>query len=147
MNAEQRHHIIEELKTSYAMELGDGAELPRHSIDLDRRARRGNQEVARAISRRSRPRANARQTHQSAGGARPGSLESDRTQQMLQAAEDSTDVLRLFAGDPGGESAIQHTKKSSASRTMSISVTQEMAIDLLSDEQEHRRQFVGFLSE
>ena len=35
MNAEQRHHIIEELKTSYAMELETVQNYLANSIDLD----------------------------------------------------------------------------------------------------------------
>ena len=65
---------------------------------------------------------------------------------MLQPPSDSTDVMAVIQG-------VIRAKEASISQYQKIInltdgldyVTQDMVIDLLSDEQEHRRLFLGFL--
>ena len=81
-------------------------------------------------------------------GRVPGSLDLERHQEMLQPPEDSTDVISVIRGVISAEeSAISQYEKIIGMTDGVDFVTQDMVIEILSDEQEHRRQFVGFLTE
>ena len=82
------------------------------------------------------------------GGRLPGSLELPRNQNLLQPPPDNSDVMAVVRG------AISVTEASIGQYQKIINltegldyVTQDMVIDLLSDEREHRRLFVGFLTQ
>ena len=82
------------------------------------------------------------------GGTVPGSLELVREQSYLQPPKDTTDVVSVIKGViQAEESAIAQYKKIIKMADGEDYPTQDLAIELLADEEEHRREFVGFLKE
>lgn len=82
------------------------------------------------------------------GGRVPGSQKLQWTQAMLQPPSDTTDVIAVIKGVIAAEeSAIAGYQKIIEACDGFDYVTQDLAIDLMADEQEHRREFLGFLKE
>jgi len=141
--------IVVELKKSYAIELETIQNYLANSIDLDGADAEGvkkslEEEIALKLkhSRRLAKRIKV------LGGRVPGSLELPRDQNLLQPPLDSTDVMAVIQG-------VIQTKESAIGQYQKIInltdgldyVTQDLVIDLLSDEQDHRRLFLGFLAQ
>jgi bacterioferritin len=82
------------------------------------------------------------------GGLVPGSFKLERNQASLQPPSDTTDVISVIKGViEAEEGAIaQYTKIIKMCDGVDY-VTQDMVIELLGDEERHRREFVGFLKE
>lgn len=82
------------------------------------------------------------------GGQVPGSFELERNQKTLQPLADTTDIVGVIKGVIDAEEAAiaQYNKIIKISDGVDY-VTQDMAITLLSGEEDHRREFVGFLKE
>ena len=82
------------------------------------------------------------------GGRVPGSLELERNQNFLQPPADSTDLITIIKGViQAEEGAIAQYEKIIGLCDQVDFVTQDLVIGILGDEQEHRRTFVGFLTE
>jgi bacterioferritin len=82
------------------------------------------------------------------GGIVPGSKELKWSQTSLQPREDTTDVKGVIRGVIKAEEDAINGYKRIVELTDGIDfVTQDLAIALLGDEEEHRREFVGFLKE
>lgn len=82
------------------------------------------------------------------GGTVPGSLSLNWTQQVMQPREDTTDVAAIIRGViKAEEDAIAGYEKIIKACEGVDYVTQDLAIELLGDEQEHRRQFMAYLRE
>lgn len=82
------------------------------------------------------------------GGIVPGSQSLDWNQSSLQPPKDTTDVATVIRGViEAEESAIGMYEDIIQACEGRDYVTQDMAITILADEQEHRREFVGFLKE
>ncbi len=82
------------------------------------------------------------------GGMVPGSLSLTRNQNLLQPTEDTTDIIHVIKGVIAAEeSAIRQYNSIIQMCDGRDYVTQDMAIGLLSGEEEHRREFIGFLKE
>lgn len=82
------------------------------------------------------------------GGLVPGSFDLRWTQRGLQPNPDTTDVVSVIRGVIEAEdSAIVGYERLVRACEGVDPVTQDLAITLLADEQEHRREFVGFLKE
>jgi len=82
------------------------------------------------------------------GGQVPGSLALSWEQKMLQPPKDTTDLVKVIKGVIAAEeSAIAMYEKIIKACDGKDYVTQDMAITILADEQEHRQEFVGFLKE
>jgi bacterioferritin len=81
-------------------------------------------------------------------GVVPGSLDFDAEQSFLQPPDEQVDVVHVIKGVIEAESgAIEHYSRV-IERTDGIDpVTQDMVIDILHDEQGHKRLFEGFLRE
>jgi bacterioferritin len=82
------------------------------------------------------------------GGVVPGSMEINRNQSFLQPPSDSTDVVAVIKG------VIRAEEEAIAQYNSIIDLcegedyaTQELAIQILANEEEHRREFAGFLKE
>jgi bacterioferritin len=140
--------IIVELKRSYAIELETLQNYLANSIDLEGTDAEGvrkslEEEVALKLkhARRLAKRINA------LGARLPGSLELPRDQQVLQPPLDGADVMAVINGVISATEASisQYQKILSLSEGFDF-VTQDLVIDLLSDEREHRRMFLGFLT-
>ncbi len=82
------------------------------------------------------------------GGSVPGSLDLAWAQKKMQPPKESTDVVTVIKGVIAAEEdAIAHYEAIIKACDGVDYVTQDMAITILADEQEHRREFVGFLKE
>lgn len=81
------------------------------------------------------------------GGRAQGSMELKMTQKAMQPSDDLTDVVRVIKGVIVAEDdAIKgYEKLIEVSGDGVDPVTEDLAIQIMGDEQEHRREFVGFL--
>jgi bacterioferritin len=71
-----------------------------------------------------------------------------RDQNLLQPPMDNTDVMAVIRGVIGMKEAAIGQYQKIINLTDGLDyVTQDLVIDLLSDEQEHRRLFLGFLAQ
>jgi bacterioferritin len=81
-------------------------------------------------------------------GVVPGSLEFTAEQSFLQPPAEQTDVVHLIRGVIEAETgAIEHYNRIIEVTDGVDWVTQDMVIDILHDEEGHRRLFEGFLRE
>ena len=125
--ADKRDEIIELLKTAYWMEL--------ETLEEDIQEELGHaQQFANRIKELY--------------GVVPGSLEFRAEQSYLQPPEEQTDVVHVIRGVIDAENgAIEHYNKVIEACDGADWVTQDMVIDILRDEEGHRRLFEGFLRE
>ena len=78
----------------------------------------------------------------------PGSMDFKASQDKLQPPEDQIDIVHVIKGVIDAEDgAIQHYTRVVEETEDVDPVTQDMVIDVLHDEQGHRRLFEGFLRE
>ena len=141
--------IVENLKIAYSMELETVLNYICNSINLDGvRA----EEIKKALQADI----TAELAHAQAlgrrikvlGGQVPGSLSLNFGQKTLQPYADQTDVLAVIKGViDAEESAIQQYNKLIKLCDGIDYVTQDLAVQTLGDEEEHRREFRGFLKE
>jgi len=82
------------------------------------------------------------------GGIVPGSLSLPRVQKYLQPHKDTTNIVAAIKGVIEAEEAAiaQYNKIIKLCDGVDY-VTQDMAIGILSGEEDHRREFIGFLKE
>jgi bacterioferritin len=81
-------------------------------------------------------------------GVIPGSLDFSAEQSYLQPPDDQTDIVHVIKGVIEAESgAIEHYNHIIEFCEGRDPVTQDMVIDILRDEEGHRRLFEGFLRE
>ena len=81
-------------------------------------------------------------------GVVPGSLDFKAEQSYLQPPEEQTDIVHVIKGVIEAESgAIEHYNKLIEFTEGTDPVTQDMVIDILRDEEGHKRLFEGFLRE
>ncbi len=82
------------------------------------------------------------------GGVVPGSQKLNWTQEGMQPRQDTTDLPAIISGViKAEEDAIAGYEEIIEVCDGVDFVTQDLAIELLADEQEHRRQFIGYLRE
>ncbi|GMU87725.1 MAG: hypothetical protein AMXMBFR48_29660 [Ignavibacteriales bacterium] len=82
------------------------------------------------------------------GGTVPGSLGLKKDQTFMQPLADTTDVVSVIKGVIEAENgAIAQYNKIIKLCDGKDYVTQDMCIGILSGEEEHRREFAGFLKE
>ena len=149
MNIQQREDIVRELKIAYAMELETVQNYLANSVDLDGiRAEEIKKSLSTDIPEELGHATLLAKRIKILEGRVPGSLELERSQKFLQPPEDSTDVVAVIRGVIAAEEgAIEQYEKIIQMCDGTDFVTQDMVIEILADEQGHRRQFVGFLSE
>lgn len=141
--------IIKELSKAYAMELETVQNYIATSVNLDgvrsdviKKALAAD--VATEISH-AQLLANRIKT---IGGIVPGSLDLPRAQKYLQPSKDTTDIVTAIKGVIAAEEdAIAQYNKIIKLCDGVDYVTQDMAIGILSGEEDHRREFIGFLKE
>jgi bacterioferritin len=81
-------------------------------------------------------------------GVVPGSLGFQAEQSYLQPPERQTDIVHVIKGVIDAETgAIEHYNRIIEETEGSDPVTQDMVIDILRDEEGHRRLFEGYLRE
>lgn len=140
--------IIIELKRSYAIELETMENYLALTIDLEGRETEPirkslEEEITLKLkhARRLAKRINV------LGGRLPGSLELWRDQNLLQPPLDQMDAMAVIRGViSANETSISQYQKIIHLTEGLDYVTQDMVIDLLSDERELRRLFLSFLT-
>lgn len=144
-----RDKIIEELKTAYAMELETVQNYLAASVNLDGvRAKIVKRELKEDVPTELGHAEKLAERIKVLGGTVSGSFGLERDQHFLQPGEDTTDSLAVIKGViEAEEAAISQYVKIIAMCEGSDYVTQELVIDILGEEEEHRREFVGFLKE
>ncbi|HVK59624.1 MAG TPA: ferritin-like domain-containing protein [Candidatus Kapabacteria bacterium] len=145
----EKGHIIQELIKAYSAELETVQNYLAASVNLDgvrsdviKKALAAD--VATELMHAQRLAARVK----TIGGTVPGSLQLIRDQKYLQPTADSTDVVSVIKGVIEAEESaiIQYNKIIKICESVDYP-TQDMAIEILSDEEEHRREFIGFLKE
>ena len=82
------------------------------------------------------------------GGSGPGSCCLKWSQKGMQPPKDSTDVESVINGVIAAEEAAIEGYRALIQACDGVDyVTQDLAITLMADEEEHRREFIGFLKE
>lgn len=149
MHKDKLKKITVELKRAYAMELETVQNYLANSIDLDGvRAEEIKKSLAADIPEELRHATVLAKRIKVLGGRVPGSLELERNQKYLQPPADSTDLIAVIKGViRAEEGAITQYEKIIGLCDQVDFVTQDLVIGILGDEQEHRRTFVGFLTE
>jgi bacterioferritin len=146
---EKREHIVEMLSKAYWMEIETVMSYLAGSVNPDGvRAREIVESLEGDIEEEL---GHARQF---AGrikelyGVVPGSLDFSAEQNYLQPPDDQTDILHIIKGVIKAETgAIEHYTAIIEETEAIDPVTQDMVIDILRDEQGHRRLFEGYLRE
>ena len=141
--------IIEALQTAYAMELETVQNYIAASVNLDGvRSDVIKKALAADVAEELTHAQTLANRIKTIGGQVPGSFDLERKQKSLQPLKDSTDIVGVIKGVIDAEDAAiaQYNKIIKLSDGVDY-VTQDMAIGLLSGEEDHRREFIGFLKE
>jgi len=149
MNEELNYEIIKNLQIAYAMELETVQNYIAASVNLDGvRSEVIKRALAADISEELTHAQSLAKRIKTIGGTVPGSFALERAQKSLQPLEDTTDIVSVIKGVIDAENAAiaQYNKIIQVSDGIDY-VTQDMAITLLSGEEDHRREFIGFLKE
>ena len=149
MDNDKRDEIIQELKRAYGMELETVQNYLANSIDLDGvRAEEIKKALAADIQEELGHAMLLAKRIKVLGGRVPGSLELERNKTSMQPPEDSTDLTSVIKGVIAAEDgAIEQYEKIIKLCDQVDFVTQDTVVGLLGEEQEHRRAFVGYLTE
>jgi bacterioferritin len=146
---EKRDQIIELLKTAYFMELETVISYVTNSINPDGvRAQEVKESLEEDIQEELGHAQQFAQRIKELYGVVPGSMDFKAAQTYLQPPEEQTDVVHVIRGVIEAETgAIEHYTRIVEETDEVDLVTQDMVIDILRDEQGHRRLFEGFLRE
>ncbi|MGI9470539.1 MAG: ferritin-like domain-containing protein [Rubripirellula sp.] len=141
--------IVEELIKSYFMELETVVNYLANSVNLDGvRAEEIKKSLTADVTEELNHATLIANRVKTIDGAIPGSQGFHAAQASLQPPADSTDVVTVIKGViEAEETAIAQYEKIIRLCDGFDYVTQDMCITLLADEQQHRREFVGFLKE
>lgn len=140
---------IENLRRAYSMELETVANYLANSIDLDGvRAEEIKKALQADITEELGHAQQLGHRIKQLGGSVPGSLELKFGQKELQPPKDTTAVVDVIHGVLAAENqAINHYKQIIRETDGADYVTQDLCIQLLSQEEAHRVMFEGFLKE
>ena len=148
-NKEKREEIISLLTRAYWMELETVISYTTNSINPDGvRA----QEIIESLEQDVQEELGHAQQFgnriKELYGVVPGSLDFIPEQKYLQPPDHQTDIVHVIRGVIEAETgAIEHYNKIIETCDQFDWVTQDMVIEVLHDEQRHRRLFEGFLRE
>ncbi|HEX2182608.1 MAG TPA: ferritin-like domain-containing protein [Rubrobacteraceae bacterium] len=148
-SSEKRDQIIELLKTAYFMELETVMSYVTNSINPDGvRAQEVKESLEEDIQEELTHAQQFAARIKELYGVVPGSMDFKASQTYLQPAEEQTDIVHVIKGVIEAETgAIEHYTRIVEETDGVDPVTQDMIIDILRDEQGHRRLFEGFLRE
>ena len=148
-NADQRENVIELLKKAYWMEIETVMSYIANSINPDGVRAQEIIESLRTDIQEELGHAQQFATRiKELYGTVPGSLGFQAEQDYLQPPEHQTDIVSVIHGVIEAETgAIEHYTKIVEATDGIDPVTNDMVIDILHDEQGHRRLFEGFLRE
>lgn len=141
--------IVDELKVSYWMEIETVMSYISNSINLDGvRAEEIKKSLATDIQEELGHAQTLAQRIKTIGGIVPGSMDFKATQKSLQPPAKLTDVVSVIKGVIAAEEgAIAQYKKLIELCDGVDYVTQDLCIAALGDEEQHRREFLGYLAE
>ena len=149
MTSEKTVEIVAELTKAYWMELETVMNYIANSVHLDGvRAEEIKKSLAADVTEEIGHAQQLADRIKTIGGALQGSMEFKAGQATLQPPADSTDVVAVIKGVIDAENAAceQYNKIIKICDGIDY-VTQDMCIALLADEEQHRREFRGFLLE
>lgn len=149
MTDDKTIQIVAELTTAYWMEIETVMNYIANSVHLDGvRAEEIKKSLAADVTEEIGHAQRLADRIKTIGGALQGSLQFSPGQKTLQPPADSTDVVAVIKGVIDAEDAAceQYNKIIKLCDGVDY-VTQDMCIALLADEQQHRREFRGFLLE
>lgn len=147
---QKREEIIALLRKAYNMELETVINYRTNSIHLDGMlAMEVKESLARDVTEELEHARRLAMRIKILDGRIPGSQELEMNQTTLQPPEDTIDVKSVILGViDAEEGAIAHYQKIiNATGDDTDPVTNDLAIELKGDEEEHRREFTGFLRE
>ena len=149
MTADPRQSVIDLLRTAYNMEIETVANYLANSIHLDGfKAKHIKDALAADIQEELLHATQLAKRIKVLEGRVPGSQELKMDQTSLQPPADQLDVLAVIHGVIDAENgAIAHYQKLIEATDGFDPVTQDLCIELKGDEEEHRREFKGFLAE
>ena len=145
----EREQIIQELIKAYAAELETVQNYLASSVNLDGvRSDVIKKSLAADIATELMHAQQLAARVKTIGGKVPGSLSLVREQKYLQPPDDTTDVVNVIKGViTAEESAITQYNKLIKLCDGIDYATQDLCIEILADEEQHRREFIGFLKE
>jgi bacterioferritin len=145
----QREELIELLVKAYWMELETVMSYLANSINPDGvRAQEIKESLEQDIQEELGHAQQFGQRIKELYGVVPGSLDFVAEQKFLQPPDQQTDVVHVIRGVIEAETAaIEHYNRIIEFSDDLDFVTQDMVIDILRDEEGHRRLFEGFLRE
>ena len=148
-NSKGNQDIIRELCVAYAMELETVQNYIANSVHLDGvRSDVIKKALAADVTTEVGHAQLLAQRIKTIGGMLPGSLANPRNQTYLQPPKDTTDIVYVIKGViQAEEGAIAQYNKIIKICDGRDYVTQDMVIEILANEEDHRREFVGFLKE
>ena len=148
-SAEQREHVIELLMKAYWMEIETVMSYIANSVNPDGvRAQEVKESLEADIQEELGHAQQFAARIKELYGVVPGSLEFSAEQSYLQPPDDQVDIVHVIKGVIEAEQgAIEHYSRIVAETDGTDPVTQDMVIDILHDEQGHKRLFEGFLRE
>jgi len=141
--------IIKELTVSYWMEIETVQNYLANSQNLDGvRAEEIKKSLAADITEELNHAQRLAGRIRVLGGVVPGSMKFKAEQKSLQPPKDSTDVVSVIKGVIDAEQGAIEQYGKIIQLTDGVDFpTQDLCIELMSDEQDHRREFIGFLKE
>ncbi len=145
----ERGQIIEELIKAYSAELETVQNYIAASVNLDGvRSDVIKKSLAADVAAELMHAQQLAMRVKTIGGTVPGSLHLIRDQDYLQPPKDTTDVVSVIKGVISAEeAAIAQYNKIIKICDGQDYATQDLAIEILGDEEQHRREFIGFLKE
>jgi len=146
---EERERVVELLTKAYWMEIETVMNYVAASINPDGvRARRIAESLEEDIQEELGHAKLFGQRIKDLYGVVPSSTDFTAEQSFMRPPEQQTDVVELIRGVIKAETgAIEHYNRIVAETEEIDPVTQDMVIDILHDEEGHRRLFEGFLRE
>jgi bacterioferritin len=147
--AEKRDEIIALLKTAYFAELETVMNYVTNSVNPDGvRAQEIKESLEEDIQEELTHAQQFAQRIKELYGVVPASMKFKAEQNSLQPPEHQTDVVHVIRGVIDAETKAIELYNRIVETTDEVDlVTQDMVIDILRDEQGHRRLFEGFLRE
>ncbi len=149
MSDDKNQAIITELTKAYWMELETVLNYLANSINLDGvRAEEIKKSLSADVTEEMLHATQLANRIKTIDGTIPGSEQFTARQKTLQPPSDTTDVVAVIKGViDAEEGAMAQYEKIIRLCDGYDYVTQDLCITLLADEQQHRREFIGFLKE
>jgi bacterioferritin len=148
-NVEARIHVVELLTRAYWMEIETVMSYIAASVNLDGvRAQEIKESLSADVQEELGHAKLFAERIKELYGVVPGSEQFVAEQSFLQPPDDQTDIVHVIRGVIEAEKgAIEHYTRIVEETEAVDPVTQDMVIEILHDEQGHRRLFEGFLRE